>query len=151
MILTIPSFFLSATAAHRVFRVHSVQREIFRITASQSLSLANEREVNSIEFAKMPLSPVRDDVHLKSAGAEFPGDEDRDVNVVPSRMPHADEMTCAAAAPSKDDTRSPRSPVVSLASSIHSPKTPEWDKSRINGRASLPLSGESSRPCFVHE
>ncbi|OJA21098.1 hypothetical protein AZE42_10218 [Rhizopogon vesiculosus] len=158
MILTIPCFFMSAVAAHRVFRVHSVQRNLFKFTFSQRHSLSAERAANTTAVASPPSSPIPV-VHPKSPEDDFADDEDCDV-VVASRnhMPHVDEMTDAAATLPVDDTSFPRPPVISSSSSSPSPsqipETSRWSKLRIGGRqssntpmvnttASLPISGRS--------
>src|SRR6267154_5668261 len=92
MILTIPCFFLSAAAAHRVFQMHLVQRGLFKLTDSESRSLPAERVPNTIELANP--SPIQD-VNAKSVarfGHNFVDDMDMDIVVMHGKdMLHVDD------------------------------------------------------------
>ncbi|KAG2039190.1 hypothetical protein BDR03DRAFT_251178 [Suillus americanus] len=140
MILAIPCLFLSAIAAHHVFKVHTVHRELFKLTAPYSHSLPAERDVNIIEPSKkLPLPPIPDsDVDPKSAesGNHLMDNHDQDVAVMPSKdiMPRVDDMDDAAAM--SNEIYSPRAEI--LAPSLSSPPAPkrssetsQWDESQI--------------------
>lgn len=141
MILTIPCFFLSATAAHRVFKVHTVHRELFNLTAPHSHSLSAEMEANTVIEPSInpPLPPIPDpEVGSKPAEFEnhFMDDHDRNIAVAPRKdiMPRADDMDNAAAM--SNETCSPRAE--NFPSSVSSPpspkpssKTSQWDESQI--------------------
>jgi hypothetical protein len=165
MILTIPCFFLSAVAAYRIFRVHLVQRRLSKLTITPSYSLSAERAANTTKFANSPSSPRMLGVHSMSEEDDS-DDKDCDVMVMPRNyMPHVGGVVADAEATLPvDDICSPRCHSVPSSSSspsrMYSTETRRWDKSRINtgGRlstapidntiASLPISGESSRPCL---
>lgn len=133
MILTIPCFFLSAIAAHRVFKVHTVHRELFNLAVSHSLSA--ERAGNTIEPSKsLPSSPMLDsDVGPKSA--EFGDHFANDQAVMSSKdMPRVDDMNDPAAISNK--IYSPRAEILpsslsSPPSPKHSSDTPQWHESQI--------------------
>lgn len=166
MILTIPCFFLSAAAAHYVFKVHTVHQELFKLTAPPShyLSAAEIREVNITEPSEpknVPLPAKPDsDVGLKSA--DFRNRNHLMDNHLARRdvMPRVDEMDNAAAM--SNEVYSPRAE--SSPSSLSTPtrtspkrwsETSQWDESQIrNQRAciavpveectmTLPISSES--------
>lgn len=147
MILTIPCFFLSAIAAHRVFKVHTVHRELFNLSAPQSHSLSAEREVNITETPKK--------------SAEFGNHlmDNSDLDVVNDIMPRVDAMDDAAVM--SNEIYSPRAENLpsSLSSSPSSRRSSErsisqWDESQIRGEracivpieectTTLPISSES--------
>jgi hypothetical protein len=158
MILTIPCFFLSAIAAHRVFKVHTVHRELFNLSAPQSHSLSAEREVNITEPQKNPPTP---DSGVGPKSAEFGNHlmENHDLDVVNDITPRVDAMDDAAAM--SNEIHSPR--VENLPSSLSSSPSPrrssersisQWDESQIRGEracivpveectTTLPISSES--------
>jgi hypothetical protein len=160
MILTMPCFFMSAVAAHRLFRVHSGQRDLFKLTVSPSHLLSAEKAVNTA-------SPPSHGVHPQSADDDFADDEGCDVVVTPrNHTPHADEMTGPAATLSVDDICPPRSHAFSSSLSSPSPThLPDTcDRLResgepvsttpidnLNNTAIFPASGESFRPVLSHE
>ncbi|KAG1819372.1 hypothetical protein EV424DRAFT_1618864, partial [Suillus variegatus] len=174
MILTIPCFFLSAAAAHYVFKVHTVHQELFKLTAPPShyLSAAEIREVNITEPSEpknVPLPAKPDsDVGLKSA--DFRNRNHLMDNHLARRdvMPRVDEMDNAAAM--SNEVYSPRAE--SSPSSLSTPtrtspkrwsETSQWDESQIrNQRAciavpveectmTLPISSESLPARHGHE
>lgn len=166
MILTIPCFFLSAIAAHRVFKVHTVHRELFNLSAAQSHSLSAEREANITEPPKNPPTP---DSGVGSKSAEFGNHlmDNHDQDVVNDITPRVDAMDDAAAV--SNEIHSPRAE--NLPSSLSSSPSPtrssersQWDESQIrDGRAcivpieecttTLPISSyhghEQSRPSLA--
>ncbi|KAG2138525.1 hypothetical protein DEU56DRAFT_901254 [Suillus clintonianus] len=153
MILTIPCFFLSATAAHRVFKVHTVRRELFKLTVSHSHSLGGNTGTGPTK--NLPSSPLPD-VDPKSA--EF---VDEQVSVMPRKdTPHVDAINDAAA--NSNESYSPRADILpSSLSSPPSPKrssdTPQWDESQIRDErvsivpieedtTTLPISSSHEQP-----
>lgn len=160
MILTIPCFFMSAVAAHRIFRVHSGQRDLFKFTVPPSHLLSAEKAVNTTKFA----SPPSHGVHPQSVDDDF---ADCDIVVTPrDHTPHVDEMAGPAATLSVDDIWPPRS--YALSSSLSSPSPthlPEtcdrlWESGgpvnttpidNLNNTAIFPISGESFRLVLIHE
>ncbi|KAG0698712.1 hypothetical protein DFH29DRAFT_1017369 [Suillus ampliporus] len=158
MILTIPCFFLSATAAYCVFKTHMMYRKLSKLSASQSHPSSTERAARAREHTNPHSSPPLD-VIQKSAefGDNLADDHDRDVVMIPRRyIPHVDDMTASAAS---YDTYFPRYEILpsSLSSpplSKHSSGTPQWDRYQIRDErmstapieactTSLPISGES--------
>jgi hypothetical protein len=160
MILAIPCFFLSAIAAHRVFRMHTVHRELFKLTPPDPHSLSPEREVNTIEPSKNLPSPLMPDSDVGPKSAEYGNhlmeNHDQDVAVMPRRgiMPRVDDMDDSAAM--SKAIHSPRAEI--LPSSVSSPSSPkrfseasQWDESQIQdqqvtivpieeGTTTLPIS-----------
>lgn len=122
MIPTVPCFLLSAIAAHRVFKMHTVHRELFKFTASHLHSMPAKREVSIIEPSKnpsFPFPPIPDsDVGSKSA--EF-GNQlmDRDIAVMP-RNDISDDMDDTAAM--SNEIYSPRAEILPSLSSLSAPK-----------------------------
>lgn len=158
MILTIPCFFLSAIAAHRVFKVHTVHRELFNLSAPQSHSLSAEREVNITETPKNSPTP---DSGVGPKSAEFGNHlmDNNDLDVVNDITPRVDAMDDAAVM--SNEIYSPRAE--NLPSSLSSSPSPrrssersisQWDESQIRGEracivaieectTTLPISSES--------
>ncbi|KAG2152663.1 uncharacterized protein EDB93DRAFT_1082951 [Suillus bovinus] len=140
MILTIPCFFLSAAAAHHVFKVHTVHRELFNLTAPYLHSLSAEREVTIIEPSKTASLPRIPDSDVGSKSAELGNhlmdDHDREIGVMPRQdiMPRVDDMDNTAV--ESNEIYSPRAK--SFPSSLSSPTSPkrssegsQWDESQI--------------------
>lgn len=91
MIPTVPCFFLSAIAAHRVFKMHTVHQELFKFTAPHPHSMSAKREVGIIE----PSCPPIPDPDVGSKSAEFGSHlMDRDIAVMPRNdiMSRADDI-----------------------------------------------------------
>ncbi|KAG1731601.1 uncharacterized protein EDB91DRAFT_1252039 [Suillus paluster] len=137
MILTIPCFFLSATAAHHVFKAHIMRQELFRVSVSQPRSPSAEQAANTIQPTNPP-SSLTLDVSPKSAefGDNLADDQNQDVVAMPRKyIPHVGETSGAAA--TSYHAYSPRSEILpSSLSSLPSPKrsseTPRWDQSQIH-------------------
>lgn len=161
MILTIPCFFLSATAAYCVFKTHMMYRKLSKLSASQTHPSSAERAAWTREHTNPHSSPTLD-VIQKSAefGDNLADDYDRDVVMIPRRyIPHVDDMTASAAS---YDTYFPRYEILpsSLSSpplSKHSSGTPQWDRYQIRDErmstapieactTSLPISGRHKQP-----
>ncbi|KAG1815039.1 uncharacterized protein BJ212DRAFT_1481575 [Suillus subaureus] len=160
MILTVPSFFLSAIAAHRVFKMHTVHRELFKLTAPHSHSLSAEREVNIMESSKNPsLPPIpNSDVDPKSAesGNHLINNHDRDITVMPRKdiMPRVDDMDNAAAM--SNEICPPRARILPPSLSLppaqkRSLETSQWDESQTrNERESIGPIGTATLPISSH-
>ncbi|KAG2064553.1 hypothetical protein BDR04DRAFT_1034967, partial [Suillus decipiens] len=117
MIPTVPCFFLSAIAAHRVFKMHTVHQELFKFTAPHPHSMSAKREVGIIE----PSCPPIPDPDVGSKSAEFGSHlMDRDIAVMPRNdiMSRADDMDDTAAM--SNEIYSPRAEI--LPSSPSAPK-----------------------------
>jgi hypothetical protein len=163
MLLTVPCFVLSAIAAHRVFKVHTVHRELFNLTAPQSHSLSAEREANITEPPKSPsMQPTPEsDVDPKSAefGNHLMDKHDQGGGMMARNdiMPRVNDMDDAAAV--SNEICSPRAEI--LPSSLSSSPSPnrssersQWDESQIRDEracivpieectTTLPISSES--------